>query len=128
MKPPLPKPTEAELGILRVLWRRGRATVREVTDVLNRAQPTGYTTVLKFLQIMTDKGLVQREELGRAHLYQPTLSEEQTQGQLVRDLLDRAFAGSAAKLVQRALSATPASAAELAQIKRLVSAMERKGR
>lgn len=121
-----PKPTDAELAILRVLWQRGRATVREVVEVLDRQQATGYTTVLKFLQIMTDKGLVEREPNGKAHVYRAALSEDETQRQLVRHLRDRAFGGSTAQLVLRALSASPAGPAELAQIRELLNQFERK--
>jgi predicted transcriptional regulator len=125
MKKPLPpRPTDAELAILRVLWRRGPSTVREVMEELNRVQSTGYTTALKLLQIMWDKGLVEREEAGRQHVYTPALTEEQTQRQLLRDLLDRAFSGSAQELVLQALAAQPASAAELAEIRRLLKRME----
>ena len=126
MTPDLPKPTDAELTILRALWRRHQATVREVADDLNETRRTGYTTVLKLLQIMTEKGLVTREEAGRAHVYTPSLTEEQTQGQLVRHLLDRAFDGSASRLVQRALAAAPADAEELSKIRRLLRDFERK--
>jgi len=127
-KPALPRPTDSELGILCVLWQRGPSTVRQVMDELNRLQTTGYTTVLKLLQIMTEKGLVRREEDGRQHIYEPTVSEEQTQRQLLGDLLDRAFNGSAQKLVMQALAAKPASAAELAEIRRLLERMENENR
>src|ERR1700733_1204451 len=98
------KPTDAELAILRVLWQLGPATVRAVHDELNRVQETGYTTVLKLLQIMTEKGLVRRDESERSHVYRPVGSEQQVQRQLVGHLLDRAFGGSAQKLVMQALS------------------------
>jgi predicted transcriptional regulator len=124
----LRKPTDGELAILRVLWRRGQATVRDVAEELNRQQPTGYTTVLKLMQIMTGKGLVRREAVGRAHVYRPTLTEEQTQQQLVRHLLDRAFDGSASKLVLRALTAAPAAPRELAQVRQLIREMERRAK
>ena len=127
-RPIPPKPTDAELAILRVLWQRGHATVREVADEFNRHQPTGYTTILKLLQIMTEKGLVRRTAAGRAHIYEPARSAEQTQQQLVRHLLDRAFDGSASQLVLRALSAAPADASELAQIRALIRDMERKAK
>jgi predicted transcriptional regulator len=120
------KPTEAELAILRVLWRRGPSTVKEVHEAL--ASPTGYTTTLKLLQIMADKGLVLRDESQRAHLYRARLAEEQTEGQLVGDLLDRVFDGSASRLVQRALASRPASADELAEIRRLLDRLEGEGR
>src|SRR5512146_188534 len=108
----LPKPTDAELAILRVLWEQGPSTVRQIQQVLDRARPTGYTTVLKLLQIMTEKGLVRRDESERSHVYRARYSEGQTQQQLLGDLLDRAFAGSTSKLVLQALSSRKASAEE----------------
>jgi BlaI family penicillinase repressor len=117
---PLPRPTDAELAILRVLWERGPSTVRQVHDVLGRERPTAYTTALKLLQIMTDKGLVRRDETDRTHIYYARLSEEQTQRQLVRDLLDRAFGGSASKLVMQALAARRATPEELVEIRKLI--------
>lgn len=125
----VPKPTEAELSILRVLWERGPSTVREVHEAIQRGRPsgqtTGYTTVLKLLQIMTDKGLVTRDERTRSHVYRARLSEDVTQRQLVTDLLDRAFGGSAARLVMQALDLSPASPEELKEIRRLLD--ERRG-
>lgn len=118
------RPTDAELAILRVLWRLGPATVRQVHDELARRDAAGYTTTLKLLQIMTEKGLVTRDESQRAHVYAARLAQEETQGQLVRDLLDRAFEGSASRLVLRALAARPASAAELAEIRKLLDDLE----
>lgn len=125
----LPKPTDGELAILRVLWQRGPSTVRQVLEELNRAQPeeTGYTTVLKLLQIMTDKGLVRRDEAERSHVYEAARPEQETQQQLVRHLLDRAFGGAAHKLVMQALAAQPAAADELAEIRRLLDQLT-KGR
>src|SRR5687767_13591624 len=123
-KPTTPRPTDAELAILRVLWELGPSTVRQVHDVLLRERPTAYTTALKLLQIMTEKGLVRRDESDRTHIYQARLSEEQTQRQLVRDLLDRAFGGSATKLVMQALAARRASAEELTEIRRLIESRE----
>jgi predicted transcriptional regulator len=120
----LPRPTDAELQILRVLWRRGPSTVRQVQQALERDRPTGYTTVLKLLQIMTDKDLVRRDESERTHVYEPTRSEGQTQRQLIKDLLDRAFGGSAQQLVMQALAAGKASPAELAQIRQLLDELE----
>ena len=114
------KPTDAELSILRVLWARGPSTVRQVAEVLGNA--TGYTTVLKLLQIMADKGLVVRDESSRTHVYEAAYSEDQTQRQLVTDLLDRAFGGSAAKLVLQALNAKKTSPEELAEIRKLLDA------
>ena len=118
----LPKPTQRELEILGVLWTRGPSSVRDVQEALGEGR--GYTTILKQLQIMTDKGLVLRDESQRAHLYTARLPEEQTQGQLVGDLLDRAFEGSASRLVMRALSSRPASAEEIAEIRRLLDQLE----
>jgi predicted transcriptional regulator len=118
MKPPRRKPTDAELGILRVLWTRGPSTVRQIAEVLGRE--TGYTTVLKLLQIMTEKRLVVRDESARTHIYEPAYTEDQTQRQLVTDLLNRAFDGSAAKLVLQALASTKTSPKELAEIKKLL--------
>ena len=119
-----PRPTDAELAILRVLWRRGPSTVRQVHEDLERRNPTGYTTVLKLLQIMTEKGLVERDESQRAHVYVARLPEEQTLGQLVGDLLDRAFEGSSSRLVMRALESRPATREELAEIRRMLDSME----
>ena len=120
-----PRPTNAELAILRVLWKRGPSTVRQVQEELNRLRPTGYTTALKFLQIMTEKGLVRRDETNRTHVYQPRLSRERTQRQLIKDVLDKAFGGSAAQLVAQALTAGKPSAGELAEIRRLLDKLER---
>src|SRR5919106_3583235 len=100
----LPRPTDAELAILRVLWERGPSTVRDVHEALSTTQVTGYTTVLKLMQIMTEKGLVVRDESQRAHIYEARSSEQKTQRQLLADLADRAFGGSPAKLVMQALS------------------------
>jgi predicted transcriptional regulator len=118
MKPLRRKPTDGELSILRVLWSRGPSTVRQVTEVLGH--DTGYTTALKLLQIMTEKRLVVRDEAARTHVYQAAYTEDQTQRQLVTDLLDRAFDGSAARLVLQALSSHTASPKELAAIKKLI--------
>jgi BlaI family penicillinase repressor len=115
-----PRPTDAELGILRILWQRGPSTVRQVHDVLGRERPSAYTTALKLLQIMAEKGLVSRDERERTHVYHASVSEEQTQRQLVRDLLDRAFGGSSSKLVMQALAARRASSEELGEIRRLL--------
>jgi predicted transcriptional regulator len=112
------KPTDAELAILRVLWARGRSTVRQVAEMMGRE--TGYTTVLKLMQIMTEKGLVRRDEGARTHVYEAAYSEDQTQRHLVSDLLDRVFDGSAAKLVLQALAAGKASPEELAEIRKLL--------
>ena len=108
-----PRPTDGELAILRILWDRGPSTVRQVHDVLAHERQAAYTTALKLLQIMTEKGLVERDERDRTHIYRARLSEETTQRQLVRDLLDRAFGGSSMKLVMQALATKRASAEEL---------------
>lgn len=120
-----PRPTEGELAILRVLWRRGPSTVRAVQAELNREQSTGYTTVLKLLQIMTAKGLVRRAPAGRQHVYQPTRSEEETQRQVVEHVLERVFGGAAHKLVLQALASRKATPAELAEIRRLLNDIEK---
>lgn len=119
-----PRPTDAELAILRVLWNRGPSTVRDVHEELNSLSPTGYTTVLKLLQIMTEKGLVDRDESQRAHVYQPRETEQKTQRQLLGDLADRAFGGSAAKLVMQALSGRRTSTEELSEIRALLDRIE----
>jgi len=116
----LPRPTDAELAILRVLWERGPATVRQVHDALAGDRATGYTTTLKLMQIMAEKGLVTRDESARTHVYDARVSRDRTQRQLVNDLIDRAFGGSAAALVLQALSAQPASDEELGEIRRLI--------
>ena len=117
---PQPRPTDAELAILRVLWERGASTVRQVHEALADTRETGYTTTLKLMQIMADKGLVKRNETARTHVYSANAGQEQTQRQLVQDLADRAFGGSAAQLVLRALSADGATDAELKQIRKLI--------
>ena len=116
----LPRPTDAELEILRVLWERHEATVREVHEAISKNRPAGYTTVLKLLQIMTDKGLVCRDESERAHVYRARLARQDTERQLVDDLLDRAFGGSASRLVMQALAGRAASAEEIAEIRKLL--------
>ncbi|HYH87088.1 MAG TPA: BlaI/MecI/CopY family transcriptional regulator [Pyrinomonadaceae bacterium] len=121
----LPRPTDAELEILKVLWRRGPSTVREVFETIGETKQTGYTTVLKFMQIMSEKGLVRRDESERAHRYEAALAEEATQRQLIGDLLQRAFDGSARKLVLQALSAERATADELSEIRRMLDELER---
>jgi BlaI family penicillinase repressor len=124
MSKPLPRPTDAELAILRVLWQRGPSTVRQVHDSLVRERPTAYTTALKMLQIMSEKGLVSRDDSERTHVYQARLTEEQTQRQLVGDLLTRAFGGSASKLVMQALASTPATADELTEIRKMIDGQQ----
>jgi predicted transcriptional regulator len=120
------RPTAGELAILHVLWTRGPSTVREVHEQLSAEKPTGYTTVLKLLQIMAEKDLVRRDEKRRAHVYRARFPREQTQAQIVGDLVDRVFGGSASRLVMEALSHQRASATELAAIRRTIEDMEGK--
>jgi len=115
-----PRPTDAELEILTVLWSRGPSTVRQVHEAIIRRKPAQYTTVLKFMQIMADKGLVRRNEKQRAHVYEPARPREWTQRQLADDLLQRAFNGSAKSLMVGALSARKASKKELTELRRLL--------
>ena len=119
----LPRPTEAELELLRVLWERGPLTVRDIHEALEE-NPTGYTTTLKILQKMTDKGLVRRDETNRSHVYEPVAKAGDTQRQLVREFVQRAFGGSPAQLVLHALSEKKATSAELAEIRLLLDALE----
>lgn len=123
MPSPRPRPTDAEIAILRVLWQHGPSTVRQVQQVLGRRR-TGYTTVLKLLQIMLAKGLVHRDTARRSHVYRARVSEAATQRQLVGDLLDRAFGGARTKLIVQALADRRATAAELAEIRRLLDQLE----
>ncbi|HEX8175821.1 MAG TPA: BlaI/MecI/CopY family transcriptional regulator [Pyrinomonadaceae bacterium] len=120
----LPRPTDAELEILNVLWQRGPSTVREVYEVLLESREIGYTTVLKFMQIMSEKGLVSRDQSDRTHVYQAERAQDETQRQLLSDLLDRAFNGSPTKLVMQALSSKKASREELAEIRRMLDELE----
>jgi predicted transcriptional regulator len=118
MKPDPKKPTNAEVAILRVLWSRGPSTVREVATAMGRE--AAYTTVLKLMQNMTDKRLVRRDESARTHVYAAAQPEEQTQKQLVTDMLEKVFNGSAAKLIMQALAASNTSPKELAEIRKLL--------
>ena len=117
-----PMPTDAELQVLAVLWKAGEATVREVHEAL--AHATGYTTTLKVLQVMAQKGLVERDESNRSHVYRAKVREEPTRRKLVRELADRAFAGSATQLALAALSSRRASAEELAEVRELLAKLE----
>lgn len=119
-------PTDKELSILAILWNNGPSTVRQVNEEMNKQQKTGYTTTLKLMQIMTEKGLVIRDDSKFQHIYKPAASEEKTQNQVVGDLLEKVFSGSAEKLVMRALSAKKVSAKELAKIKKMLEEMEGK--
>jgi len=121
------RPTPAELEILRVIWRRGPSTVREVHESLDNSRDTCYTTVLKLLQIMAEKGLVARDESARAHVYRAQVEETATQRLMVRELLDRAFGGSAGQLVMQALSTRRATPDEIVGIRRLLDEMETTG-
>ena len=113
-------PTNAELEILRVLWQRGASTVRDVHESLDHARPVGYTTVLKLLQIMVEKGLVRRDASARSHVYTAVASQGATQRRLVADLVQRVFGGSTLGLVLHALESTPATGPQLEQIRRLL--------
>jgi BlaI family penicillinase repressor len=117
-------PTDGEMAILAVLWDKGPSTVRQVHEGLHQEEETGYTTTLKLMQIMVDKGLLVREDASRRHIYRPAVTEERTQKQLIGDLLDRVFAGSAEKLVLRALSAKKVPPAELKRIRKMLDEME----
>ena len=119
-----PRPTEAELSILRVFWERGAQSVRDVHGALNESKPTGYTTVLKLLQIMTEKGLVERDETKRPQIYKPRLSQQQTQRQMLGDLVQRAFGGSVKALVLQALSTNKSSLTELEAIEKMLDRFE----
>ncbi len=120
-----PRPTDAELEILTVLWSRGPSTVRDVHEVIAARKPAQYTTVLKLLQIMVDKGLVRRNEKQRAHVYEAAKPREWTQRQLAGDLLQRAFEGSARNLVLGALAARKAGKEELAELRKLLDEYEK---
>lgn len=124
-KKDLSRPTDAELEILNVLWQRGPSTVRDVYDALSQTREMGYTTVLKLMQIMAEKRLVVRDESNRTHVYEARAPREQTQRQLLGELMERAFDGSPKKLVMQALSSTKASAEELAEIRQMLDELER---
>ena len=128
MSPKAPTPTPAELEILQELWGSGGKTVRAVHDAIRRRRPVRYTTVLKLLQIMIEKGLVDRDESERSHVYEAAVAEDEVQRRLVGELLDRVFDGSAATLVMQALSARPASAKELDEIRELLNRSPRRKR
>ncbi len=121
----LPRPTDAELEILTVLWSRGPSTVRDVHEIIARRKPTQYTTVLKTMQIMAEKGLVRRDETARAHVYEAARAREWTERQIAGDLLERAFNGSAGRMMLGALSARRASKKDLAELRRLLDEYEK---
>ena len=123
----LPRPTDAELAILRVLWAEGACSVRQVHDIVTADRPLSYTTTLKMLQVMTEKGLVVREARGpQHHIYRARLAERDTQRRLVADLVKRAFGGSAAKLVLQALSTHRTTAEESKEIQRLIASQTKR--
>jgi predicted transcriptional regulator len=124
MPSPAPRPTEAELAILRVLWHRGPSTVREVMDALAEERDMGYTSVLKFLQIMLDKELVKRDDSGRTHVYTAAQPAEKTRRRLVGDLVERAFSGSVSQLVMHALGTARPDASELRAIRRMLDDLD----
>lgn len=124
MAPKTNRPTQLELTILRVLWDKGPGSVREIQATLNATKPTGYTTVLKMLQIMTEKGLVERDESVRPQIYKARYSQEQTQRQLLKDLVQRAFGGSVKALVMQALATKKSSAEDLEAIEKLLDRFE----
>jgi BlaI family transcriptional regulator, penicillinase repressor len=121
----LPHPTDREIAILRILWDKGPSTVKQVNEAMNKDRATGYTTTLKLMQIMAEKGLVIRDESSFQHVYKPAISEENAQQQLVGNLLERAFSGSAEKLVMRALSAKKVSPEELSRIKKMLDELQK---
>ncbi len=122
------KPTQAELEILSVLWERETATVREVHEVLNQRKPTGYTTVLKMLQLMNEKGLVERDKANRAHVYRAKIERGETGKQMLRDVLQKVFGGSALKLVQQVLEAETTTKDELKEIRQMIGRAEKEGK
>lgn len=121
---PRPRPTPGEWEILQALWTLGPATVREVHETLANERPVQYTTTLKLMQILTEKGLVRRDERERAHRYEPTVTREELQSDVVEDLLERVFGGSAAELMQRALSRRRPSRKQVAELRRMIENWE----
>ena len=122
------KPTAAELEILSIIWERETATVREVQEILNeRSKPTGYTTVLKMLQIMDEKNLVERDKANRAHVYRAKIKQDDTGKQMLRDVMEKVFGGSALRLVQQVLETETTSKEELKEIRKMIREAERKG-
>lgn len=119
------KPTAAELEILSILWEHGNTTVKEAHEVINKQKPTAYTTVLKTLQIMHEKGLVERDEHNKAHIYKAAVGKGDTQKNIVSDMLERVFRGSAAQLVQHVLEAKPATPDELKEIRKMIRQAEK---
>ena len=120
------KPTQSELEILSVIWERETATVREVHDVMNARKPTGYTTVLKLLQLMDEKGLVERDKTNRAHIYRAKTKQNETGKQMLSDVLQKVFGGSALKLVQQVLETETTTAEDLKEIRKMIQEAEKK--
>ena len=123
-----PKPTDSELEILNILWEKGPCTVREIHEVLEKSKDAGYTTTLKLMQIMLDKKLLSRDASSKTHIYKAAISQEHTQGQLVKRMIDTVFNGSAMNMVMQALGNHKANAEELEQIKQYLDEMERKSK
>jgi len=119
------KPTDSELEILNILWQRGACTVREVHEILEKIKDAGYTTTLKLMQIMHEKGLLKRDDTNRSHIYTANVSQDKTQGQLVRRMIDNVFNGSASQLVMQALGHHKTNKAELDEIKKYLDELER---
>lgn len=122
------QPTTSELEILNVLWEKESATVREVFEIISTSKSVTYTTILKLMQIMTEKGLVERDEQSKAHLYRPTIAQNETQKGLVNDLLEKVFRGSAKQLVQHLLEAKKTSPAEMKEIRKMIEKAEREAK
>jgi BlaI family transcriptional regulator, penicillinase repressor len=122
------QPTSSEIEILNVLWEKESATVREVFEVISAAKPVTYTTVLKLMQIMTDKGLVERDEQGKAHLYRAAVPQNETRKGLVKDLLEKVFRGSAMELMQHILETKKTSPEEIKEIRRMINKAEKEGK
>ncbi|MEK7725223.1 MAG: BlaI/MecI/CopY family transcriptional regulator [Acidobacteriota bacterium] len=122
------QPTTSELEILNVLWEKESATVREVFEVISVSKPIAYTTILKLMQIMTEKGLVERNVEGKAHLYRPTIAQTETQKGLVNDLLEKVFRGSAMQLVQHLLEGKNTSPEEMKEIRKMIEKAEREAK
>ena len=123
----VPRPTESELELLRILWENEPATVRDIYEALNRERPSGYTTVLKLLQIMTAKGLVVRDEANRAHVYRAAITQDAMQSKILKDLSVRLFSGSAAQLALHALAMEPATPNDLDEIRALIERKKSNG-
>jgi predicted transcriptional regulator len=119
------KPTESELEILQVLWQKGKATVREVHEELSRTKDSGYTTTLKLMQIMFEKGIVIRDDSNKTHIYQPNVTREKTQRHMVGKMIDTLFSGSSAQLVMQALGNSKASKQELDDIQRMLDDLKK---